>query len=114
MEAQIDPFKPSAGATRSLAATTTSGTTRTTIAVVGSSYRVYNDGAVPVFLEWGTNANSNTPTATIGTASTSGSMPIAPGVTESITIPTNGLTLLFAGITASGTATLWITPGVGA
>ena len=66
---------------------------------------IYNAGTVPVFVEDGTSAA----TAVAPIVGTPGSHCIAPGTTQ---------TLRFAGqycaaITASGTATIFVTPGEG-
>lgn len=94
------PFRPAVNGTVNLAATITTG--RVAIATVAApgAWRVYNAGTVAVFIEDGNSAV---------TANTSGGMPLAPGATEVLTL--NGTHV--AGITASGTATVYFTPGDG-
>lgn len=72
---------------------------------------VYNSGEVAAFIEFGDDSV---------TASTDASYPVAPGSTQSFGVGssmTGGVTPLpthIAAITASGTATVYATPGVGA
>lgn len=93
-------FSPSP-TTATLSATTASSNVALT--GVGSSIRVYNAGSVAVFIAWGSSAT---------VAATTGGYPIAPGEIEIISLP--GETRYVAGITASGTATVYLTPGEGA
>jgi hypothetical protein len=86
--------------TVSLAAT---GTTSRVAVSTGSNnpnIRLYNSGTVPVFVTCGE--------ATV-VATLAASMPVAPGTVEVIGCPQPYV----AGITASSTATLYLTPGVG-
>ena len=93
-----DAFQPLEQGTVSLAATTSSGN----VAVnVRGQVRVYNSGTVPVFI--------NLATGNSITASTTADVPIAPGTVEVLT----GVGDHIAGITASGSATIYFTPGAG-
>jgi hypothetical protein len=65
--------------------------------------RVYNSGAVTVFLRSGIGSSD-------GTATTSHT-PIAPGTVESFSVPTNHTYI--SGRTSSGSATVYITVGDG-
>lgn len=93
------PFKPD-GPTVNLAA----GVATARVVVQGSNnsrnVRVYNSGTVAAFIECGNTAVVATITA---------SMPIAPGATHVIGCPASNI----AAITASGTATVYFTPGQG-
>ncbi len=118
--ANVNPFSPSVGTTKTLSATNSSssvtfdskdvvsstsatGTSGSTIdrGTVGghSVIRVYNAGTATVFCRWGNGAQ---------TATTS-DMPLIPGVVEVFSKADQDNT--FAGITASSTATVYITCG---
>src|SRR5215213_11284415 len=95
------PFAP-LGATVNVTAGTTTATTALTDLGYGSqTTRVYNAGAVAVFLRFGTAATTSTLAA---------GMPIAPGAFE--VFNTGGATHM-ATITASSTAAFYATPGIG-
>lgn len=97
--ADDNAFKPD-GPTVNLAAT--AATARVVVQASANSrhVRVYNSGAVAVFIQCGD--------ATV-VATTAAGMPIAPGTIEVIGCPSSNI----AGITASGTATVYFTPGGG-
>lgn len=111
--ANVNPFSPSVGTTKTLSATNTSSSvtfdakdvsaSTTNAGVIGGHcvMRVYNAGTQLAFARWGTGAQ---------TATTS-DMPLVPGVVEvfSKAWPDN----TFAAITASSTATIYITCGEG-
>lgn len=99
--AQQPAFRTDGAATVPLAATATSGRVQIRAAATGTqNVRVYNAGTVAVFVECGT--------VTV-VATVAASLPIAPGTVEII-----GCNQTYvAGITASGTATLYVTPGTG-
>lgn len=105
------PFHPTAAATVSLAATNASGNVQV-IKGGGSpgpiQVRIRNAGASDVFVKAG---GDNTAAAAVAN-----DVPIAANSVEvlTFTVPSSTNTgLWIAGITASGTATLYITPGVG-
>ena len=87
------------GPTLTLAVTATSGRVQVEATDVTQHARVYNAGTVAVFVACGD--------VTV-VATTAAGMPIAPGTVEVI-----GCLSHLAGITASGTATLYVTPGSG-
>lgn len=98
----INPFFPRKGQTKTLAVTTT--TARVQVLDNASStstynVRIYNAGTVAAFINWGDG--------TVTAATTD--MPIAPGATEVLSLQGSNI----AAITASGTATLYITEGSG-
>jgi hypothetical protein len=94
-------FRTDGAATVTLAATATTGRVQIQTAVGGTqNVRLYNAGTVAVFVECGTVAV---------VATVAASLPVAPGAVEVIGCNQT----YFAGITASGTATLYITPGTG-
>lgn len=93
-------FRPEPASTVSLAAGVATGR----VAVQGTNnsrhVRIFNSGNVTAFIECG-NA---TVTAALATG-----MPIAAGAVEIVSAPVSNI----AAITASGTATLYFTPGEG-
>lgn len=101
----INAFTPYSNNTVNLTATTSSGNvalpTRSSIGG-NETVDVYNSGLVDVFIEFGT-------TSAI-TASTATSMPIPPGV-KTLGCPSS-ITYI-AGITASGSATVYFSLGKG-
>jgi hypothetical protein len=75
----------------------------------GNQYRIINAGTVPVFLGFGFTATDATNRAVVVT--TSGpAVPLLPGTDEILTFVPNAW---FTGITTSGTAIVYITPGDG-
>jgi hypothetical protein len=75
----------------------------------GNQYRILNAGSVVVFLGFGVNAAAATSTAAVVTSSGQ-AIPLLPGTDEILTFQPNAY---FTGVTASGTATIYITPGDG-
>jgi hypothetical protein len=75
----------------------------------GNQYRIINSGTVTVFLGIGPNASGATSNATIVTSSQN-SYPLLPGTDEILSFAPNWY---FTGITASGTAVVYVTPGDG-
>jgi len=99
-QAQEAAFAPG-GNTVTLAVTGTTARVQIQTAANNRHLRVYNAGAVAVFIACGDVAV---------TAATATAMPIAPGSVEII----GGCAQTYvAGITASGTATVYLTPGAG-
>ena len=88
------------GATSDLSGAS-SGATRSSN-IGGVSVRVYNATSVTVFIQFGDST----------VAATTAKMPIPAGAVETIQI--GRATTHVAGITASGTGTLYVTPGMGA
>jgi Na+/phosphate symporter len=75
----------------------------------GNQYRVINAGTVIVFLGYGTTAAAANASATQVTSSQE-AFPLLPSTDEILTFVPNAY---FTGVTASGTATVYITPGDG-
>jgi hypothetical protein len=75
----------------------------------GNQYRVLNAGTVTVFLGVGGSAAAANTAATVVTSSQTG-IPLLPGTDEILSFAPNSY---FTGITASGTAVVYITPGDG-
>ena len=75
----------------------------------GNQYRVINTGTVTVFMGYGATASDATNNTSIITT-TGPSFPILPNTDEILTFVPNAY---FTGITSSGTATIYITPGDG-
>ena len=96
-------FTPS-GPTVTLAVTATTGRilTQPTTAPGGPSLRLFNSGSATVFIACG-DVTVNATTAT--------GMPIAAGTVEIVRCPNEAYYV--AGITSTGTATLYLTPGTG-
>jgi len=74
-----------------------------------SEYEVFNAGTVTVFLGFGANATVANTQATVVT-STGPGYPLLAGTDKIISAPPNAY---FTGITASGNATIYVTPGEG-
>lgn len=100
MDAAFSPV----GATVNLAATTSTGAVALTdIGHIGSkAVRVYNSGASTVFIAFGTSSI---------VATTAAGMPVPAGAIETFEI--SGSVTHVAGITASGTSTVYFTSGRG-
>ncbi len=92
-----NPFRPAA--TVSLSATTSTGRVVITASTGVGEYRVYNAGPSTVFIKEGDN--------TVIAAVTD--MPIPAGAVEVLSFGSTNI----AGITSTGTATLYITSGDG-
>ena len=75
----------------------------------GNQYRIINSGTVIVFLGYGTTAANANTNATVVTT-TSPAFPLLPGTDEILTFAPNAY---FTGITTSGTANVYVTPGDG-
>ena len=75
----------------------------------GNQYRIINSGTVTVFLGYGANAAAASSSATVVTTSGE-SLPLLPGTDEILTFVPNAY---FTGITISGTANVYVTPGDG-
>ena len=76
----------------------------------GNQYRIINAGTYTVFLGYGdTSANATAKAATITT--TGNSLPLLAGTDEILSFVPNAY---FTGVTASGTAVIYVTPGDGA
>jgi hypothetical protein len=96
------PFRPQAANTASLAVTTSSDR----VAITGNptQVRLRTNGADAVaFITFGDSTV---------TAATATGIPLGPGAIEVFSVPLNATHI--AAITASGTATLYVTPGEGA
>ena len=75
----------------------------------GNQYRIINNGNVTAFLGYGSTATDATNNATI-VSTTGPAFPLLPNTDEILTFVPNAY---FTGITSSGTATVYITPGDG-
>lgn len=75
----------------------------------GNQYRIINSGTVTVFLGYGTSASDASNNAVVVTT-TGLSFPLLAGTDEILTFVPNAY---FTGITSSGTAAVYITPGDG-
>jgi hypothetical protein len=75
----------------------------------GNQYRIINSGNVVVFLGYGSTAAQATTNAVIVTSSQP-ALPLLPGTDEILTFVPNAY---FTGVTASGTANIYITNGDG-
>jgi hypothetical protein len=75
----------------------------------GNQYRVINAGVDIVFLGYGSTADAANTAATVVTSSQP-AFPLLPNTDEILTFVPNAY---FTGITSSGSATIYITPGDG-
>ena len=75
----------------------------------GNQYRIINNGTVTVFLGYG-STSAEAANNTVAVTSSQTSFPLLPSTDEILTFVPNAY---FSGITASGTATIYITPGDG-
>ena len=75
----------------------------------GNQYRIINTGTVTVFLGYGSTSSDATNNAII-VSTTQKSLPILPNTDEILSFVPNAY---FTGITSSGTANVYITPGDG-
>jgi hypothetical protein len=75
----------------------------------GNQYRIINSGNVTVFLGYGVNASDATNNAVVVTT-TGTSFPLLAGTDEILTFAPNAY---FTGITSTGSANVYITPGDG-
>jgi gamma-glutamyltranspeptidase len=75
----------------------------------GNQYRIINNGAVTVFLGYGTVASDATNNAVVVTT-TGSSFPLLPGTDEILTFVPNAY---FTAITSAGSANVYVTPGDG-
>jgi hypothetical protein len=75
----------------------------------GNQYRIINAGTVTVFLGYGSTSNAATNNA-VQVTSSQESFPLLPNTDEILTFVPNAY---FTGITASGTAVIYVTPGDG-
>jgi hypothetical protein len=75
----------------------------------GNQYRIINNGTATVFLGYGTTASQAANNAAV-VSTTGPSIPILPGTDEILTFVPNAY---FTGITSTGNATIYVTPGDG-
>lgn len=75
----------------------------------GNQYRIINAGTVTVFLGYGTTADEANTNASIVTSS-GGAIPLLAGTDEILSFVPNAY---FTGITVSGSANVYVTPGDG-
>ena len=75
----------------------------------GNQYRIINSGDKTVFLGYGSTADAANAAATVITT-TGEAIPLLPGTDEVLTFVPNAY---FTGITATGTATVYVTCGDG-
>jgi len=93
--------------TAAVSAPTPVQVTNTTIG--GNQYRIINSGTGVVFLGYGTTAADAT-TAAANVTSSGAAFPLLPSTDEILTFVPNAY---FTGITLTGTAQIYITPGDG-
>ena len=104
------PFTPSGNTVTFVAATSAPAAIQAVSNTLGGNqYRVVNAGSVLVFLGIGKDAASAAANATV-VSTTGQAMPLLAGTDEIITFLPNAY---FTGITASGTANVYISPGDG-
>lgn len=102
------------GNTIAIAATTAASTPvqiQTGFSPGSTKFRIINSGLVIVFLSFGKTAAEATTNCVIPIPGTSQNcIPLLPGTDEILTFTQDSY---FATITSSGTATIYITPGIG-
>jgi hypothetical protein len=107
----IQAFTPM-GNTITFTATSSSPTTSVQAASTtlgGNQYRIINSGNVTVFMGYG-QANASAVANAVVVTSTQSSIPLLSGTDEILTFTPNAY---FCGITSSGSAVIYITPGDG-
>jgi hypothetical protein len=106
----INAFTKTGNTVTFLAATTAPTAVQCSSTTIGGNqYRIINAGTITVFLGYGTTADAANSSAQIVTSSQS-AFPLLPNTDEILTFVPNAY---FTGITASGNATIYITPGDG-
>lgn len=75
----------------------------------GNQYRIINNGTATVFLGYGATASDASNNASV-VSTTGPSLPLLPGTDEILTFVPNAY---FTGVTVSGNAAVYITPGDG-
>ena len=104
------PFCPSGNTVTFIAATSAPTPVQALSTTLGGNqYRVVNAGSTLVFMGVGTTSANATANAVV-VSSTQAAIPLLAGTDEIITFPPNAW---FTGITSSGTATVYVTPGDG-
>ena len=104
------PFCPSGNTVTFLAATSAPTPVQALSTTLGGNqYRVVNAGSTLVFMGVGTSAANASANAVV-VSSSQAAIPLLAGTDEIITFPPNAW---FTGITSSGTAAIYITPGDG-
>ena len=104
------PFCPSGNTVTFLAATSAPTPVQALSTTLGGNqYRIINSGNVTVFLGYGSTASDATNNSVVVTT-TGTSFPLLAGTDEILTFVPNAY---FTGITSSGTASVYITPGDG-
>jgi len=108
----INAFTPSGNTVTFLADTTAPTAVQVVSSTLGGNqYRVINTSSTTlVHLGFGANAATANSNATIPGANSAASMPILPNTDEILTFTPN---MYVTGITGSGNATIYITPGDG-
>jgi len=106
----INAFTKTGNTVTFLAATTAPAAVQAVSTTLGGNqYRIINPGSVTVFLGYGTTATEANTNAAIVTT-TGAALPLLPGTDEILTFVPNAY---FTGITASGSTSVYITPGDG-
>ena len=104
------PFTPSGNTVTFMAATSAPTAIQAVSSTIGGNqYRIVNSGSVLVFLGIGKDATSAAANAAV-VSTTGQAIPLLAGTDEIITFPPNAW---FTGITSSGTASIYVTPGDG-
>jgi hypothetical protein len=108
----MNPFSPN-GPTITFTATTSAPSpvqaSNYEASGMAGQYRVINSGSVVVYLGVGSTSANATSNATV-ISSSGNSIPLLPGTDEILSF---GINAYFTGITSSGSAQIFITPGNG-
>lgn len=107
----IQAFTPMGNTVVFTAANTTPTTSVQAVSTTlgGNQYRIINSGNVTVFMGYG-QANASAISNAVIVTSTQSSIPLLSGTDEILTFTPNAY---FCGITSSGNAVVYITPGDG-
>jgi len=106
----INAFTKTGNTVTFLAATTAPAAVQCLSTTIGGNqYRIINAGTITVFLGYGTTAAAANSSAQV-VSSSQEAFPLLPNTDEILTFVPNAY---FTGITASGNATVYITPGDG-
>lgn len=106
----INAFTKSGNTVAFIAATTAPTAVQCSSTTLGGNqYRIINSGTVTVFLGYGTSA-SDAGNNAVAVTTTGSSFPLLAGTDEILTFVPNAY---FTGVTSSGTASVYITPGDG-
>ena len=101
----MTPFMGNTSSTVSISVSSSSGRVQIQTQLSNAAVRVMNNGTATAWITFG----GDSVTATIPSGSTGGGIPIGPGVTEVLRLPSTHV----AAIAAGSTGSIYFTPGEG-